>query len=57
VLRAADERARSLLAENRGKLDALARGLAEKEELDEAEIAVIIGPAAERRYTKNGEVS
>jgi cell division protease FtsH len=55
VLRAADERARSLLAENRKKLDDLARGLAQKEELDETEIAAIIGPAAERRYTKNGE--
>jgi cell division protease FtsH len=55
ILRAADERARSMLSEQREKLDALAHALSEKEELDEAEIATIIGPAAERRYKKNGK--
>lgn len=55
ILRAADERAREMLKEHRDKLDALAHALSEREELNEAEIATIIGPAAERRHKKNGQ--
>ncbi len=45
ILREASERAYSLLSEKRGLLEKLTAGLLEKEALDEAEIAVILGPS------------
>jgi cell division protease FtsH len=54
ILHAAADKARSMLAANRDKLDALAHALADKEELGESEIEAIIGPAADRRYSRNG---
>ena len=48
ILLAAADRASTLLAENRAKLDELAKKLAEQEQLDEKEIEVVLGPPAER---------
>lgn len=45
ILREASERAINLLSHNRDKLEGLARGLLAQEELDEPEIAVILGPS------------
>ncbi len=56
IMHEADERARSLLAEHRDKLDALAKALEEKEMLDAEEIALLIGPASNRaRAASNGQ--
>ncbi|MFO0819302.1 MAG: ATP-dependent zinc metalloprotease FtsH [Pirellulales bacterium] len=45
LLRMADQRAMSLLIEQKEKLEALTRALIEQEELDEREIGSIIGPS------------
>jgi cell division protease FtsH len=45
ILREASDRAHSLLQQNRGLLEKLAAALIEREALDEAEIAVILGPS------------
>ncbi|TWT38153.1 ATP-dependent zinc metalloprotease FtsH [Posidoniimonas corsicana] len=47
ILHNAADRARTLLTEQRGKLDALTNALLEKEELDEDEISELIGPPAQ----------
>ncbi|TWT74573.1 ATP-dependent zinc metalloprotease FtsH [Posidoniimonas polymericola] len=47
ILHNAADRARSLLTENRDKLETLTNGLLEKEELDEDEITALIGPPAQ----------
>jgi len=49
VLGEAAERAATLLAENRDKLDRLAGELEDREMLDDTEVVAIIGPAAPRR--------
>jgi cell division protease FtsH len=49
VLGEAAERAATLLADNRDKLDRLAAELEEREMLDDTEVVTIIGPAAPRR--------
>jgi cell division protease FtsH len=51
ILHDAGERASQLLAQNRQKLDALAKELAEHEMLDEKEIEGILGPAVSRPST------
>jgi len=43
IIRESHERARRLLAEHRGELDALARALLERETLDESEILAVTG--------------
>jgi len=48
ILGEASERATGLLADNRGKLDALADRLESVEMLDEAEVIEVIGPAVPR---------
>ena len=48
MLRQADDKARTTLNESRGKLDALANALIEREELDEKAITELIGPASQR---------
>ncbi len=48
ILREADERARSLLTEQRVKLDLLASELEKREILDDIEIKELIGPSANR---------
>jgi cell division protease FtsH len=45
LLRMADQRAMSLLIEQKEKLETLTRALIEQEELDEREIGSIIGPS------------
>ncbi|MGI8978267.1 MAG: ATP-dependent zinc metalloprotease FtsH [Pirellulaceae bacterium] len=45
ILREASDRAHSLLQQNRGLLEKLTAALIEREALDEAEIAVILGPS------------
>ena len=49
ILHEAAIRAATLLADNRDKLDTLARELEEREMLDDTEVAEVIGPAAPRR--------
>jgi cell division protease FtsH len=49
LMHTADERARSMLAEHRDKLDKLAQALVAKEEVEEAEIEKLIGPSANRK--------
>ena len=56
ILHDAGERASQLLAQNRQKLDALAKELAEHEILDEKEIEVILGPAVSR-VSGNGRLN
>lgn len=51
ILHQSAEQAQSILAENRGKLDTLAKSLVEEEEFDDKQIAELIGPSAQR----NGE--
>ena len=46
VLHAAEDRAHKLLSANRDKLETLAAGLIEQEELDVAEMTELIGPAS-----------
>ncbi|MBP85838.1 MAG: cell division protein FtsH [Planctomycetaceae bacterium] len=55
ILHAAAARATELLDQHRAKLDALAKGLLEDEELDEHEIAGIIGPSVHAE--SNGKAS
>ncbi len=57
ILHGADERAAQLLLEMRGKLDALAGALEEREILDEYEVAEIIGPSPYPRASANGKVA
>jgi cell division protease FtsH len=45
ILREASDRAHALLQQNRGLLEKLSAALIEREALDEAEIAVILGPS------------
>ncbi|HVC93337.1 MAG TPA: cell division protein FtsH, partial [Pirellulales bacterium] len=54
ILHQAAERASALLDEHRGLLDKLASSLAEREVLDELEIAAVIGPSP-NRATSNGK--
>jgi cell division protease FtsH len=51
ILRESSERARRLLVEGRDKIEGLARGLLAKEELDENEIAEILGPSVHAAAT------
>ncbi len=53
ILSEADQRATELLRTYRDQLDALARALMEKEELEEAEIAAILGPPAHHVSTSS----
>ena len=55
ILRESSERAFGLLSEQRPKLDQLAQGLLAKEELDEHEIAAILGPSV--HVSQNGHAS
>ncbi|HZL90265.1 MAG TPA: ATP-dependent zinc metalloprotease FtsH [Pirellulaceae bacterium] len=58
ILRESSERARRLLVQGRDKIEALARALLEKEELDDNEIAVVLGPsvhAAPTSHAHNAE--
>ena len=58
ILRESSERARRLLVAGRDKIEGLARALLEKEELDDTEIAVILGPsvhAAPTSHVSNAE--
>ncbi|MCA9270084.1 MAG: cell division protein FtsH, partial [Planctomycetales bacterium] len=48
ILHTASERAGDVLTKNREKLDAMAKALVEREELNENEITELIGPAARR---------
>jgi cell division protease FtsH len=48
ILHASSNRAAELLVEHREELDKITRGLLEHEELDEKQIASLIGPAARR---------
>jgi len=54
ILHQAAERASALLDEHRGLLDKLAHSLAEREVIDELEIAAVIGPSP-NRATSNGQ--
>lgn len=55
ILHEADQKAEDLLRQHRDQLDAIARGLLEREELNEAEIAELIGPSIHtRNASKNG---
>ncbi|HEY5311921.1 MAG TPA: ATP-dependent zinc metalloprotease FtsH [Pirellulales bacterium] len=56
ILHLADKRARGMLAEHRDKLELLATTLADREILEEREIAALIGPATNRAHT-NGKVT
>ncbi len=57
ILHEESERAYNLLVEKRALLDALAQELVKKEELDENEIEVILGPPAHKtRQEKEGIV-
>jgi cell division protease FtsH len=51
ILRESSERARRLLVEGRDKIEGLARALLEKEELDENDIAEILGPSVHAAAT------
>jgi cell division protease FtsH len=53
-LHAASDRASQLLQENRGKLEKLVHRLLEEEELDEKQIAGIIGQPAQRLFSGDG---
>ena len=55
ILHTAADRASELLEQHRQKLDALAKGLLEDEELDESEIAKLIGPSVHAE--SNGKAS
>ncbi len=55
ILHEADERAMSLLAENRDKLERLVENLVRQEELDEQKIAELIGPSAQSQNDSNGQ--
>jgi cell division protease FtsH len=54
MLNEAAERATILLSENRGKLDALAGALEQREMLDDTEVVAVIGPAVPRRLGEGG---
>lgn len=55
ILHEADQKAEDLLRQHRDQLDTIARGLLEREELSEAEIAELIGPSIHTRNAgKNG---
>lgn len=53
ILSEASQRAMKLLLEGRAKLDGLAKGLLEKEELDDNEIAAILGPSVHAAPTSH----
>lgn len=55
ILRETDQRAEKLLLEKREKLDALAQALLREEELDEKEIAAILGPSV--HTSSNGKAT
>jgi cell division protease FtsH len=55
ILRETDSRAEKLLLEKRDKLDALAQALLREEELDEKEIAAILGPSV--HASSNGKAT
>ena len=54
MLNEAAERATILLSETRGKLDALAGALEQREMLDDTEVVAVIGPAVPRRLGEGG---
>ena len=49
ILHTASERSHSLLAESRDDLEQLARALLDREELDDREIAELIGPSVHHK--------
>jgi cell division protease FtsH len=53
ILRESSERARRLLVAGRDRIEGLARALLEKEELDDTEIAVILGPSVHAAATSH----
>ena len=55
LLHGAADEARRLLEKNRGKIDALANALVEREILDEREIEEIVGPSANQLALSNGK--
>lgn len=55
ILHGSAQRATALLEENRDKLDAIAKGLVEREILDEADIEALIGPSVNRLPESNGK--
>jgi cell division protease FtsH len=55
ILHHAGDRAHELLVEHRGQLDTLAGALCEREMLDTAEIAELIGPSVNARAETNGK--
>jgi cell division protease FtsH len=55
ILHDSADKAYQLLSQNRGKLDKIAHVLIEKEELDEKEIAALIGPSVHNRAETNGK--
>jgi cell division protease FtsH len=57
LLHGASERAQQLLVANRDKLESLTHRLMEKEELDEREIAELIGPSVHTDAESNGKGS
>jgi cell division protease FtsH len=57
ILHAAGDKARDLLSQHRDKLDTLAKALVENEILDDQEIEQLIGPAASRSASSNGEAA
>jgi cell division protease FtsH len=57
LLHSASERAQQLLVTNRDKLESLARTLITREELDEQEIAGLIGPSVHLDAESNGKAT
>ncbi len=56
ILLEADQKAEQLLRERRAELESITRGLLEREELSESEIAELIGPSTHTRNAKkNGQ--
>jgi cell division protease FtsH len=55
ILHEASDRALSLLTEHRDRLEALTQALLEREELNEQEIADLIGPSVHEQASSNGQ--
>ena len=56
ILSAAAERADTLLADNRKKLDTLSEELISRESLDDSEVESVIGPSVPRRSLATPDV-
>ena len=54
ILHESAEQAQSMLTEHRSELETLAEALVEQEELDDKQIAELIGPSAQRNGAENG---